>query len=100
MVWPNKGKKKSEAEVQLELKVEELNKQLRKAQDTIGDMQRKRDSPSVSTTASSTLVPVGHKGYLFRWLVRTSMRSLMDWNYTIFSTTSLRVGLSSSQLTG
>jgi hypothetical protein len=65
-------------------------------------MQRKRDSASVSTTASSTLVPVGHKGYLFRWLVRivACLGQGGCWNYAIFfSTLGLRVGLSSPRLT-
>ena len=63
-------KKKPELEYELEKKVEQLEKQLEQAQDEVKSLQEKQDAPSiVSTSASSTLGPVSHKGYLFRWLV-------------------------------
>ena len=59
----------------LALKVKDLEEQLRRAQEEIRALQPKHDHPSIvtmSTSTSSTLGPVSHKGYLFRWLVSYS----------------------------
>ncbi len=49
--------------------MKKLEEKLRRAQEEIREFKQKTDPPSIITTStSSTLGPVSHKGYLFRWL--------------------------------
>lgn len=69
--------KTTERELQLELKVTELEQKLQRAKDEMREMKKKRDSSSItsmSTTSTAAIAPMGHKGYLFRWLVRGTYR--------------------------